>query len=183
MLDMVRRGSCARRRTSRSRGAAGSPEPSRRDHRPGRPQDDDQRAQLGRQGLHGRLRGRELADVGQRARRPAERLRRSPPADRARHAREELPPERRDRDARDSQSRLAHGRAAPRGRRRAGVRVALRLRPDVFNNAHEQLARGTGPYFYLPKLESHEEARLWARAFGSRRTSSGWRTARSSARC
>jgi malate synthase len=35
----------------------------------------------------------------------------------------------------------------------------------VFNNAHEQLARGTGPYFYLPKLESHEEARLWARAF------------------
>ncbi len=35
----------------------------------------------------------------------------------------------------------------------------------VFNNAQEQLARGTGPYFYLPKLESHEEARLWARAF------------------
>jgi malate synthase len=35
----------------------------------------------------------------------------------------------------------------------------------VFNNASEQLARGTGPYFYLPKLESHEEARLWARAF------------------
>jgi malate synthase len=36
----------------------------------------------------------------------------------------------------------------------------------VYTNAHEQLARGTGPYFYLPKLESHEEARLWARAFG-----------------
>ena len=35
----------------------------------------------------------------------------------------------------------------------------------MFNNAREQLARGTGPYFYLPKLESHEEARLWARAF------------------
>jgi malate synthase len=35
----------------------------------------------------------------------------------------------------------------------------------VFDNAAEQLARGTGPYFYLPKLESHEEARLWARAF------------------
>jgi malate synthase len=35
----------------------------------------------------------------------------------------------------------------------------------VFNNAHEQIARGTGPYFYLPKLESHEEARLWAQAF------------------
>ena len=35
----------------------------------------------------------------------------------------------------------------------------------VFNNAREQLDRGTGPYFYLPKLESHEEARLWAQAF------------------
>ncbi len=35
----------------------------------------------------------------------------------------------------------------------------------VFNNAKEQLERGTGPYFYLPKLESHEEARLWAQAF------------------
>jgi len=36
----------------------------------------------------------------------------------------------------------------------------------VFNNAREQLDRGSGPYFYLPKLESHLEARLWARAFG-----------------
>ena len=35
----------------------------------------------------------------------------------------------------------------------------------VFSNAREQLERGTGPYFYLPKLESHLEARLWARAF------------------
>ncbi len=35
----------------------------------------------------------------------------------------------------------------------------------VFLNAREQLERGTGPYFYLPKIESHEEARLWARAF------------------
>ena len=35
----------------------------------------------------------------------------------------------------------------------------------VFNNAAEQLDRGSGPYFYLPKLESHLEARLWARAF------------------
>ena len=31
----------------------------------------------------------------------------------------------------------------------------------VFHNAREQLERGTGPYFYLPKLESHLEARLW----------------------
>jgi len=30
-----------------------------------------------------------------------------------------------------------------------------------FHNAKELVARGTGPYFYLPKLESHLEARLW----------------------
>ena len=34
-----------------------------------------------------------------------------------------------------------------------------------FHNAREQLERGTGPYFYLPKLESHLEARLWNDAF------------------
>jgi len=31
----------------------------------------------------------------------------------------------------------------------------------VFHNAKELLAGGSGPYFYLPKLESHLEARLW----------------------
>ena len=34
-----------------------------------------------------------------------------------------------------------------------------------FHNAKEALARGTGPYFYLPKLESHREARLWNDVF------------------
>ncbi len=34
-----------------------------------------------------------------------------------------------------------------------------------FHNAAELLERGSGPYFYLPKLESREEAALWARAF------------------
>jgi malate synthase len=31
----------------------------------------------------------------------------------------------------------------------------------VFHNAREALNRGFGPYFYLPKLEGHLEARLW----------------------
>jgi malate synthase len=31
----------------------------------------------------------------------------------------------------------------------------------AFHNASELLARGSGPYFYLPKMESHLEARLW----------------------
>ena len=35
----------------------------------------------------------------------------------------------------------------------------------LFHNAKELLARNTGPYFYLPKLESHLEARLWNDAF------------------
>jgi len=34
-----------------------------------------------------------------------------------------------------------------------------------FHNAREQLARGTGPYFYLPKMQSHLEARLWNDVF------------------
>jgi len=34
-----------------------------------------------------------------------------------------------------------------------------------FNNAAELLSRGSGPYFYLPKLESHLEARLWNDVF------------------
>ena len=34
-----------------------------------------------------------------------------------------------------------------------------------FHNARETLDRGTGPYFYLPKMESHLEARLWNDVF------------------
>ena len=35
----------------------------------------------------------------------------------------------------------------------------------AFHNAAELVARGSGPYFYLPKLESHLEARLWNDVF------------------
>jgi malate synthase len=35
----------------------------------------------------------------------------------------------------------------------------------LFRNGRELLEVGSGPYFYLPKLESHREARLWAQAF------------------
>jgi len=34
-----------------------------------------------------------------------------------------------------------------------------------FNNAEELVKRGRGPYFYLPKMESHLEARLWNDVF------------------
>ena len=34
-----------------------------------------------------------------------------------------------------------------------------------FHNAEEQVGRGQGPFFYLPKMESHLEARLWNDVF------------------
>jgi len=36
-----------------------------------------------------------------------------------------------------------------------------------FHNAHELIERGSGPYFYLPKMESHLEARLWNDVFNA----------------
>ncbi len=35
----------------------------------------------------------------------------------------------------------------------------------AFHNAKAALAQGSGPYFYLPKIESHLEARLWNQVF------------------
>ena len=35
----------------------------------------------------------------------------------------------------------------------------------AFHNARRLLERGSGPYFYLPKMESHREARLWNQIF------------------
>lgn len=34
-----------------------------------------------------------------------------------------------------------------------------------FHNAQTLIKKGSGPYFYLPKLENHREARLWNRVF------------------
>jgi malate synthase len=43
----------------------------------------------------------------------------------------------------------------------------------MFHNALELTHRGTGPYFYLPKLESHLEARLWNDIFLHAQTALG----------
>jgi malate synthase len=43
----------------------------------------------------------------------------------------------------------------------------------MFHNAKELLARQSGPYFYLPKLESHLEARLWNDVFNFTQDSVG----------
>jgi malate synthase len=39
-----------------------------------------------------------------------------------------------------------------------------------FHNAEKLVAHGTGPYFYLPKIESHLEARLWDHVFNEAET-------------
>jgi malate synthase len=43
----------------------------------------------------------------------------------------------------------------------------------VFHNAKTILAQGTAPYFYLPKIESHLEARLWESVFSHAETKLG----------
>ena len=49
------------------------------------------------------------------------------------------------------------------GERMSGSLVDFGL--YVFHNAKATLAQGSGPYFYLPKMESHLEARLWNDVF------------------
>jgi malate synthase len=42
-----------------------------------------------------------------------------------------------------------------------------------FHNAERLVAQGSGPYFYLPKIESHLEARLWDHVFNEAESCSG----------
>ncbi|OLF13307.1 malate synthase A [Actinophytocola xanthii] len=49
------------------------------------------------------------------------------------------------------------------GRRAVGALVDFGF--YFFHNAKALLERGSGPYFYLPKMESHLEARLWNDVF------------------
>ena len=63
-------------------------------------------------------------------------------------------------------TRLAPRRGAPDARRPSRSSAALvDFGLYFFHNAAEQLSRGSGPYFYLPKMESHLEARLWNDVF------------------
>ena len=80
--------------------------------------------------------------------------------------RQALPAERQDRDAARAPARLASRREA------RATSTASRCRASIFDfalyffhNAKALLARDSGPYFYLPKMESHLEARLWNDVF------------------
>jgi malate synthase len=48
---------------------------------------------------------------------------------------------------------------------REGVGALVDFGLHFFHNAAELLERGKGPYYYLPKMESHLEARLWNDVF------------------
>ena len=142
--------------------------PARRDHRPGRSQDDHQRAELGRIGVHGRLRGRHLADLGQPRRRPGQPHRRRPPHDLLREPRDRqaLRAQSADRDA-DGPARA--GSTCPSA---TSSSTAARLPACCSTSACTSSTTprrwpeaGTGPYFYLPKMQSHLEARLWNDVF------------------
>lgn len=51
------------------------------------------------------------------------------------------------------------------GRRQPGIAALIDFGLHFFHNAKELIAQGAGPYFYLPKLESHLEAQLWNNIF------------------
>ena len=96
----TRHGGHPERRLDGGDGARQLRRPAGGDHRSRRAQDDDQRPELGRAGLHGRPRGRALADVVERRRRPGGDPRCGPPAADIRPGgRQVIPPQRRDRDA------------------------------------------------------------------------------------
>ena len=81
----------------------------------------------------------------------------------------------------DPPARLASRGAPSSGRRRAGLGASLfdfGLVPSSTTRASSSRA-GAGPYFYLPKLERHHEARLWDEAFTVAEDALGCRAARS----
>ena len=69
------------------------------------------------------------------------------------------------------------------GRWRADVGIAVRFRTVLFPQCEALLRTGTGPYFYLPKMESHLEARLWNDVFVFAQDGWGCRTGRFAPRC
>ena len=157
------------RRRLEGRADPGRPaRPPRRDHRPGRPQDDRQRAEFRRQGLHGRFRGRHLADLGEPSSRARSTSRTAGPA-------RSTSPTRRAARTTSSADSPAVLLVRPRGWHLPEEHLVVDGEPMsgslfdfglyFFHNAKAALGRGSGPYFYLPKMESHLEARLWNEVF------------------
>ena len=133
--------------------------------------------------LHGRLRGRALPHLGQRRHRAVGGVGGRPPPAHLPDRREGVRAQALDRHARHPTAWLAP-RRGPHPRRCAPISASLfDFGLAFFHNAREQLDRGSGPYFYLPKLESHLEARLWNDVFTAAQIGSVSRTARSAPPC
>ena len=157
-------------------GAGRSAGPPGRDHRPDRRQDGDQRAELRRQGLARRPRGRQHPALGERDRGAGLVVRRPPPPA------ELHPPEgkeyalerRRPGRPRGASARLAPRREARAGRRRAGGRRAARLRAALLPQ-RRGAARARPRPVLLPAEDGEPprgaavERRLHPRAGGARR--------------
>ena len=106
--------------------------------------------------------------MGERHRRPG-RARRTPSAARSTFDSPEGKAYRRRRaagPARRPAARLAPDRVARPRRRRADLRLAVRRRAvPVPQRRRTGRRAAAAPYLYLPKLESHQEARLWNDVF------------------
>ncbi len=136
---------------------------------------------------HGGFRGRQHADLGQSDRRP----------DQSRATRSGAPSPstiRRAAGITRCSRKIATLLVRPRGWHLPEAHVLVDGAPMsgslfdfglyFFHNAKELLARGTGPYFYLPKIESRHEAKLWNDVFvESQQPARACRAARSRRRC
>ncbi|KAJ5966505.1 malate synthase [Penicillium waksmanii] len=134
--------------------------PPRRDHRSYRPQDGCQCPQLRCLDLHGRFRGLLRPYLGEHDQRPGQ------PVDFKQGGKDYKL--RTDRTlptliARARGWHLEEKHFTVDGEAMSGSLFDFGL--YFFHNAKELVARGAGPYFYLPKMESHLEARLWNDAF------------------
>jgi hypothetical protein len=130
-------------------------------------QDDHQRAQLGRQGLHGRLRGRQQRHLGQprsRARQPRDAVAGPSPSPTPRPARSTRS---RERSPSSSCARAAGTSKSAHVARSTASRCPARSSTSASTSSTTRRSwrAARGPYFYLPKMESHLEARLWNDVF------------------
>ena len=157
-----------RRRLAHRPGAAGPARPARRDHRPRRPQDGHQRAQLAASVFMADFEDASSPDLGQ----PRCAARSTWPTPSAARSASTIRATGKMYGSRTARRRCSCARAAGTWRRSTCTSTASRSPARCSISAsfsptttRRWRARGTGPYFYLPKMESHLEARLWNDVF------------------
>src|SRR6266511_3292443 len=155
-----------------------------RDYWPCRAQDDDQRAQLRGARVHGGLRGRTVAAVGECDRRTGELHGRGPTGPRVHQPRgQAVPAWRPPGDPGGPPTWVAPPRKSSASGRAADLRQSVRLRDVLLPHAHELLQQRSGPYFYLPKLRATSRHGCGTMSSTSRSTRSDSRGGRSAPPC